>query len=959
MKQIFSFLIASLFTLSLNAQSATINGKIIDSTKKQSVENTSINLLDAKDSTVEFFTIAKASGFFEIKNVPEGKYILQVNLQSFAPYFKTITVTKDKPYIALGNIYLVNQSKLLEGVTVVNSPVTIKKDTTEYNAGSFKTKPNSNVEDLLKKMPGVTVDRDGNVTAQGENVQRILVDGKRFFGDDPKMATKNLPSDVVDKIQVFDAGSDQSVFTGFDDGNRTKTINIVTKKDKRKGWFGKGSVGLGSDNNTTLHDNNLSLSNFNNGKQLTITGQSNNVNKQNFSVQDILGSLGTSSGGGGGNGGGGRMMGGISNMIQNFIGSGSGNGITNTWGTGLNYSMPLGSFNRDEFNASGFYNNQITNKIQQSYTENLVTGKIDSSNFLNQNQNSYTHNKNGRFNFNIEKTLDSQGKNSIIFRPNISFQNTNKNSNSLGNQTRGKSFNLNNSTANTANENDGYNGSLDFTFRHRFKTKGRTISINANASRNDNDGSGLNYSKIRNYDSLLNTNIKDSLTIDQIFDSYSSTKSYGTTVSYTEPIAKNSQLEIAYNHSYSQSISDRTTKSFDILTNEYTKIESNLTNNFQNTYKSDRGTISYRYAKNDFTFSIGNGVQWGNLNSINKTNGYTIEQNYINLFPTAQLTYSVNKSQNIRFNYNGRTAQPSATQLQPILNNSDPLNISLGNPNLVQKFTHNFRLFYNSFNMFNQKIFFATINASFVDNDIQTSIINTRFGGRVTQPVNLSGTYNIIGFVNYGFPLRKPKSNLNLGLNFNRSQSQNLLNNESNYNRNTTVGTNITWTTNLKEKWDVNFTSNSTMNFARYTLQPNQDADFFTQFFSAEVTYYTKSGWIFSTDFDYTYNSGRSSGFNTSIPLLNASITKQLFKDKAGELKLYVFDMFKQNQAISRTVNTSQIVDMNTNVLQQYFMISFAYNLRRFKGTGSGRADFGRDGMPPGMRFGGGRQRGF
>ncbi|MCX6208635.1 MAG: outer membrane beta-barrel protein [Bacteroidetes bacterium] len=943
MKYILSIVVLLSLSFTAQAQTATVNGRLVDTATKQSMENASISLLDSKDSTLEQFTLAKSNGFFEFKNLPIGNYILQISFQGFQPVYKKLIIAKDEPYIQLGNFYLKPQSKELEGVTVTTSPITIKKDTVEYSAGSFKTKPNATAEDLLKKMPGIQVDKDGNVKAQGEDVQRVLVDGKRFFGDDPKMATKNLPSDVIDKIQVFDAASDQSAFTGFDDGNRTKTINIVTKKDKRKGVFGKGSVGLGTDGNTTLNDNNLNLSNFNNGKQITVTAQSNNVNKQNFSVQDILGTLGSSGGGFGG----GRNMGGMSNMIQSVIGNGSGNGVVNTWGTGLNFSNGLGKHSRDELNASGFYNNQRTNKNTTSLTENLVSANPDSSNFINQTQNSFTHNRNARFNLNIEKTLDSLGNNSIIFRPNISTQNTYRNSATLSNATKAKVINLNNSNAATDNQNVGYNANLDFTFRHRFKTKGRTMSLNATMGRNDNDGDGNNYSEV---DNLLNNT---TLLTNQHYNSFSSTKNYGTTLSYTEPIAKNSQIEIAYNHNYSQSESDKETMAYDSTSKGYTVLVNNLTNSFRNTYKSDRGTLSYRYAKDNFTFSVGNGVQWGNLNSVNRTTSNLIEQNYVNLFPTAQLTYSVNKSKNLRFNYNGRTAQPSVSQLQPVVDNSDPLNIKLGNADLQQKFTHNFRLFYNSFNFLSQKIFFATINANFTTNDIQNSIVNLQNGARITQPVNLNGTYNIIGFINYGFPLRKPKSNLNLGLNFTKMQSQSLLNNESNYSRNTTIGNSIIWTTNLKERWDVNFTSNTTFNLARYTLQPSQDADYFSQYVSTELTYYTKSGWNIATDFDYTYNGGRSSGYNTSIPLWNASISKQILKDKNAEIKLYVFDMLHANQAITRSVTASSVQDVNTNVLGNYFMLSFSYNLRKFKGQQNGMPQMP-GGMMRMMRRGGG-----
>lgn len=931
------FTLTSLFiflSIIAQAQTATLKGKLIDTTGKQNLLNASISLLDIGDSTLEQFTLAKSDGSFSMKNIPFGTFLLSISFEGFKPINKKVVFNADNIDLNIGTIYLQQKVENLSEVTVTQSPIIIKKDTIEFNAGSFKTKPNALAEDLLKKMPGMQVDKDGNVKAAGEQVQRVLVDGKRFFGDDPKMATKNLPSDIIDKIQVFDALSDQSTFTGFDDGNRTKTINIITKKDKRKGWFGKGSVGLGSDGEQLLNDHSLNVSNFNNGRQITITGQGNNVNKQNFSVQDFLGTLGNSGGnvrGFGGGSGGGKGGGGIASAVQSLIGSNGGGGIVNTWTGGLNYSDDLGGTNskRNEFNGSGFYNNQKTNKIENSFTENLKSNNPDSSTFSKQLKSSETHNKNGRFNFNIEKELDSAGTNSFVFRPNISFQNTVKSSQSSTDLSTAQKQPLTNSDANNGSENTGYNGNIDFTFRHRFKAKGRTMSVNATLNRNDNDGTGSNNS-INDY--FKNGAINRIDTINQIYTNNSTTKGYGSTLSYTEPIGKFSQIEVAYNHNYSQTASDKKTFAFDEAVKGYTTTVANLTNEFRNTYKSDRGTLSYRLTKAKYNFTIGNGIQWGNLNSVNRTTSNIIIQNYVNLFPTANFNYSFTKTKNLRFNYSGRTNQPSVTQLQPVLDNSDPLNIKLGNPDLKQKFTHNFRGFYTSFNILTQKIFFATLNASFVSNDIQNSVVVANNGVQITKPVNLDGTYNIVGYVNYGFPLRKPKSNLNLGLNYTRLQSQTLVNNESNYSRNTALGTNIIWTTNLKEKWDINFTSNTLYNIARYTLQPTQDANYFSQYLSAEATYYTKSGWSFSADFDYTYNGGRSDGYNTSIPLLNASIAKQIFKNKAGEIKFYMFDLLNQNQSTTRSIASNYIQDVETRVLTQYFLVSFTYNLRKFKG---------------------------
>jgi hypothetical protein len=809
----------------------------------------------------------------------------------------------------------------------------MKKDTVEFTASAFKTKPNAVAEDLLKKIPGIQVDKDGGIKAQGETVQRVLVDGKRFFGDDPKMATRNLPPDIIDKIQVFDAASDQSAFTGFDDGNRVKTINITTRKDKRKGYFGRAALGAGANSDDALYDNNINISKFNGDQQITFTGQANNVNKQNFSVQDMLGSLGGggfggaggggAGGGGGGRGGGGATMGGGGG--GGLLGTGGGGGIVKTLAAGLNYKDNWGT--KTQFSGSYFYNDQTTNRDQNSLTENLVTGSTDSSIFSKQVQSSVTNNKNHRINFNIETNFDTS--NTLIIRPNISFQNTHSETFQTTSSTRGKITSLNSSRVNSRRDNQGINGSLEATFRHRFAKKGRTYSIGLNSSYNTNDGSGSNWSQ--NQYNLPSRSYTD--TLDQIYTTNRDGKNNSATLSYTEPIGKNKQLEFNYNISSNINNSGRATLGYNKATSNYDIAVPNLSNIFENTFNANRFTLNYRIQNAKYNFSIGSGLQVGDLVSKNISTNVNLKQHFVNLFPSANFRYDFTKSKNMRFFYNGRTSQPSADQLQPVIDNSNPLLIRTGNPNLKQQFSHSFRLLYNSFDMFSQKIVFATLSGSFIENDIQNSTTISGGGVQTIKPVNLSGTYNINGFFNYGFPIKKPKSNLNLMANVSRNQTQTLVNSVSNFTRNTNLGGTISWTTNIKEGFDMNFSSNSNLTMARYTLQPQQNGDFFSQTVSTEATIYSKSGWVLSTDFDYIYNAGRSEGFNTSIPLWNASLSKQMLKNKAGELKFYVFDLLNQNISISRNVTSNYIQDLQTRVLKRYFMISFTYNLRKFGAT--------------------------
>lgn len=423
------------------------------------------------------------------------------------------------------------------------------------------------------------------------------------------------------------------------------------------------------------------------------------------------------------------------------------------------------------------------------------------------------------------------------------------------------------------------------------------------------------------------------------------------------------------------SSSNRETYSFDPVSHEYNQFDSLFSNDYKNTYNSNRFTISYRLQNPKYNFNLSSGLQSGNRTSINTTKNITTEQNFLNLTPTGNFQYNFTRTKSLRLFYTGRTGQPSVSQLQPLVTTSDSINFSRGNPNLKQQFTHSIRLLYNNFDVVTQRVIMITLNASMISNDIQNSITYlptppNKKGATLTVPVNLNGTYNVSGYFNYGFPLKKPKSNLNFTSNVSYNQSQTLVNSYdanqnlisiNNFTRNTALNETVRWTTNLKNNFDMNLSSSSTYNIARNSMQPTLNANSFIQTVSVDVTVYTNNGWILASDFDYayTFNNNAASGYNTSVPLWNPSFAKQFMKNKAGELRLTCFDLLNQNQSVKRSVSQSgAVTDTRSNVLTRYLMLTFTYNLRKFAGAQQKMPSFmrgmNRPGGGGGMRGGGG-----
>ena len=933
MKSIVVFsLFLTAFSSAAWAQSAGIKGNVNDRTDSKPVVAATVALLKQLDSSVVSTTVTGASGDFSFINLPADSFIVKVTALNYQEFISFITL-KDA-IRTLSTFVLDRQNKDLSAVTVVarTPPVVVKGDTAQFSASQYKVNPDATTEDLIRKMPGITVAKDGTVTAQGETVKKVTIDGKDFFGDDAAAALKNLPSEVVDKIQVFDRLSDNARLTGFDDGNSTKAINVVTKAGLKNGRFGRVYAGAGTDDRYSAGGN---ASFFKGNRRLSLVGNFNNINQQNFASQDLLGVTSNGSGnrGGGQQGGGGRWNGGGGGDFN----VGQSNGISRTNAAGLNFSNQYGK--KVSLTGSYFYN-QSKNTLQSTTNRETFLGGRDTSLFTKQISNSVTNNTNNRINLRLEYTIDSS--NSLYIIPSINFQQNNNTSISdyksyYGARGGGAVYDTaNTSLGRNTSDRTGFNIRNNILFRHAFVKKGRSISFGLNNTFSKNNSESISDADYRYFKNAV---VFDSLQ-NQFYDNISDGYSVGGSIAYTEPLSKKAQLQFDYNPSVQKNNADQQTFGFD--GQKYSTLEQSLSNKFNNTITTNNAGITYRLMPDrDNMFSVGVSYQNSKLESDrtfpSKTN---ISQSFSNFLPSLILRKKFSAASNIRVFYRSSTNFPSVNQLQDVVNQSNQLVVSTGNPGLKQSFTHFVATRYSYTNSKTSKSFFANLflqtagnyitNATYIpraDSTIQNGIVLQK-GSQLTKPVNLNGYRSARTFFNYSMPIKAIKTNLNLNAGFAYSRLPGLSNNINIVTNNIVYNAGVVLASNISEFVDFNLSYNS--NFNQASGSGSGDNNYVNQAVGAQVNLLSKTGWFLQNDVSYQANSGLSAGFNQKYSLWNAAIGKKFLKNKVGELKLSVFDLLKQNQSIVRTVDARYIEDAQSQVLQQYFLLTFTYNLKNF-----------------------------
>ncbi|TDO19479.1 outer membrane beta-barrel family protein [Pedobacter duraquae] len=927
---LFLLLLAGYFA---NAQTknGSVTGRVINAKDKSILDYASVSVKNLRDSSMAGSSNTNQSGVFTISGLAPGTYRLYVAYLGLKTINKDFTVTAAAPKVNMGDVALADGGVDLQTVEIKGEapPVTVKKDTLEFNASSFKVRENAVVEDVLKKLPGVEVAKDGSIKAQGETITKIRVDGKEFFGSDPLLATKNLPADMIDKIQVIDQLSDQSQFTGVDDGNREKIINITTRKDKKNGYFGNTSAGYGTDDK---YDVNLNVNKFNGEQQISLIGQFNNVNKQSFG------------GGVGGGGGGGR--GGIS-----FGGNTPQQGITTTNAAGLNYSNVYKS--GTQFNASYFFNKTSLFNDQNSLRQNLLGGG-QSTTFADA-FNSTTDKVNHRINFLLDTKIDSLT--SIRIQPNFSYTTTDLDKDDAFTNSLPNSVTVGTQQLNTKSTSPVLSDNL--LIRRKFLRRGRSLSLNINT--NLNNSTSDNYNNIVNNITVANAGVSQETT-NQFNDQ--SSKSFGNTsrLVYTEPLSKTLSLELNYENRYNHDNSERFTYNFNPVTSRYDLIDNTYTNTYENTTLTNAVGFSFNKTAKKYVLNLGLAVQNTDRENDNLTTGNVFNQNFTNLTPTAQFRYTFSNSKRLRINYRGTTQQPSISQIQPVPDNSSTQTIALGNPDLRPSFSNNLSIFYNNFDFAHFRSLFLFANLTQTSNafgNSQATILDQtsdNYGKIAVTPVNVGGVYSGNAFASLGLPIIKEnKLNINITLGSNYARGVNFTTNTSNVSVKN-ITNDFSFTNGYKfvaglDKFDLTAGINGSLNRATYSANPGQNTTYYVLNPTADVGYLFPGNIRLAADVNYYQNTGRAEGFNTKYTLLNSYISRQFFKNK-GTFKFSVNDLLNQNQGTTTTSANNTITNLNYNVLKRYFLFSFTYSLGNMM---SGRGNQQGMGMPGGM--GGGRPR--
>lgn len=909
-----SILLLGISVAGFSQTNRTVRGKVYDSSHMALQGATVMLIPEGKKDTLK--TVTDKTGQFLFSKVSAKKFGILVSNVGMEDVLNQYDIEEGKNDFNTGSITMLPAVQTLEEVVINPPAITLKEDTVEFRADAYNVKPNSSVEELIKKLPGVEVDKDGNITSGGKTVSKVRVNGKDFFGNDPKTATRELPAEIIDKVQLVDDYGDLAAKSGIKDGDPDLIINLELKKDKNQGVFGRASAGYGTDNR---YQGTLNANVFKEKTQFSVLGNLNNINQNLFNFSGNAGGGGPGRGGGGrGNQGGGD--GGTSDTNANQ------NGITDNKSVGLNFRTDFEDKKGSLYGSYSFANRN-TNMLRNTSQQNF----FGDGSFINSN-NSASDNisDNHRVNLNFEYNFDTL--NYIKVSPNFSYGYTNGRSDNDFNYWENGDFKTQEGYSTDTVHRKTPNFSGNIYYNHRFTKRGRNFSLNVGtgASSSLSDDDKINFTR-----EFLKAGGYTDTFLDQLINQNNRNHNYYVRATYTEPVAANRFLDLSYAYNNSYAKNDRRTYDLDSNGGIAGFIDS-LSNAYENTFINQSVGLSLRTVNKKYNYSVGLTMQPMEINgySISKDSAYA-PQRRINVSPSARLNYNFSRTKRLNMNYNANYREPSFSQLQPVRDVSNPQYQTEGNPDLRPEFSHNFRAFFNNFNYTSGRSMFVGMRSNMILNRIVNNNMRVdSSGAQLSRPENVNGNYNLSGFYNFSQPFQNRKYVVSFGGNVNYNHDVGLVDSEKNIGNNWIATQRLRTEFNYKEWLELTLGGAYSLNSTKYTLTRNGErlySDAWT--LSSTMRMDIPGGLILRYDFNYMINNGLASAVNENTTLFNASVEKTLFKKKNGFIRLSGFDIFRQNSNISRQVNGNSIIDSRVNRITRYFMLTFSYRLMHFKGT--------------------------
>jgi hypothetical protein len=947
MKRILLSAFACLFVMQAAAQDVTtytLSGRVVDAADSTAFPGVHVVLTSRADTTRQFGALTGANGGFTLR-APEGSYRLRFSFVGHLPHEREITLSRDTN---LGVIALRPDVIALEQIIVEERQerVVVRGDTTEYNADAYQVRRDATAEELLSKMPGITTE-GGRVQAQGEDVRRVTVDGEEFFGDDAVLALRNLPAEIIDRIQVFDRLSDQAQFTGFDDGSGERSINVVTRGGLRSAQFGRVQGGVGPDGRYLAGGN---MSYFDGSRRLSVIGLSNNINQQNFAMEDLMGVVSDGRGGRGGPGGGmmrgggapgggrpggwGGGGGGFSADPRGFM-VGQQAGINTTHALGLNYTDRFGEKLR--MNGSYFFNTMGNVNDAALGREYFLSG--GESQFYDETTRSTSDNFNHRFNGRIQ--YDISPTRALIVTPRMSWQQNSRENDVFGFTRLNTGENVNRTENASLADNRAINASTNILYRHRFATPGRTFSANVNLGMNDRSGLTDLEARNRFYNPEGPDDIEAYLQrVDDITGGYT----VATNLTWTESLGERRQLQLSYRPTYNRNVSDRDALRFDEGSGQFAPAPG-LSMQFDNTVLRHRAGTSFLTRGEKYNLTVGADFQAENLAGHQTLpTEYRVAETFYHVLPTARLQYRFTPTRSLMMIYRASTNTPSISQLRDVIDNTDPLFLTGGNPDLEPSYTNMLMGRFNATNPREGRVLMGFLmasrsgnpigNASFIaraDTVLRDGVTLQR-GGQFVQPVNMEQPgWNVRSFFTYGRPFDPLRSNLNLNLGASYSQTPGMINQQLNVSDIYNLNTGFVLGSNISPRLDFTLSTSLNYNVVSNSINTVQDGDYLFYSGQGRLNWLPMERLTLESALTYSQYNGLGGELDRGQVQWNAGVGYRFLTDNAAEVKLSVVDILNQNQNITRTVNEMFIEDRETQMLGRYVMLNVSYRLRNWQ----------------------------